>query len=281
MEDTKFEHDTLVVSSGGIRGVSMLGALHYCHVNYYLKSIKTYVGTSVGALICYFLCIGYTPLELFTTLMSMNVFHTINNNIRLDGVITGDGLLDFSVIQAIIEKITIEKIAYFPTFKDILTRYNKRLVISTFNINKNDIEYFTPETHPDVPCITALRMSCSIPFVFEKFKYLNNYYIDGAVTDEFSIRRAKEEGKHLLGVYISSASSYGLDVTSMSNISYLLYLLTMRQSRLLKHDLDEIQGDFIEIVDNNFMLNFSVNTTERLNMFSNGFNKAKTCFESV
>ena len=65
-------YDTLVLSGGGVNGILELGALQYCNDKNLLSSIKTYVGTSIGSIICYLLIIGYTPVEIIVYLCTHN-----------------------------------------------------------------------------------------------------------------------------------------------------------------------------------------------------------------
>ena len=68
MEETKTNsslYDTLVLSGSSIKGITFLGALQYLYDNSLLKNVKTFVGTSSGAMISFLLIIGYTPVEIF------------------------------------------------------------------------------------------------------------------------------------------------------------------------------------------------------------------------
>lgn len=71
------DFDTLVISGGSVNGISALGALQYLRDNEYLNNIKTYIGTSSGAFICYLLAIGYTPVEI----IGWQIIELIKNNI--------------------------------------------------------------------------------------------------------------------------------------------------------------------------------------------------------
>ena len=62
------KHDTLVLPGGGIKGLTILGALQYCCDNFMLTDIVNYVGTSSGSMICYLLAIGYTPTDIITNI---------------------------------------------------------------------------------------------------------------------------------------------------------------------------------------------------------------------
>ena len=57
-------YEKLVISGGGIKGLSGLGALQYLEDNKLLESINTYIGTSIGGIILYLLAIGYKPIEI-------------------------------------------------------------------------------------------------------------------------------------------------------------------------------------------------------------------------
>ena len=54
-------YNSLVLSGGAVRGLAIIGALQYAYDNFLLKNVKFFFGTSVGAIICYLLVIGYTP----------------------------------------------------------------------------------------------------------------------------------------------------------------------------------------------------------------------------
>ena len=52
---TNIHYDTLVLSGGSSKGIIILGCIQYLVDNYLLKGIETYIGTSVGSIICFLL----------------------------------------------------------------------------------------------------------------------------------------------------------------------------------------------------------------------------------
>src|SRR3989304_6623420 len=56
--------NTIILSGGGIGGLAHIGALQYLSTVIDLNNITTYVGTSVGGIICTLLCIGYKLNEI-------------------------------------------------------------------------------------------------------------------------------------------------------------------------------------------------------------------------
>src|SRR3990170_8230654 len=85
MEELKdpIHYNTLVLSGGSIKGCCLLGALQYFYDKGQLSNITKYVGTSIGAIICYLLAIGYTPLELIVYTCTKMSFQFIFNIVAM------------------------------------------------------------------------------------------------------------------------------------------------------------------------------------------------------
>jgi predicted acylesterase/phospholipase RssA len=83
--------------------------------------------------------------------------------------------------------MSISKIGYLPTLNDIKEKMKKNLVCVTHNLTENRTEYLSWETHPHLPCVTAINMSANLPLVFENYRYGNCFYVDGGISDNFAI----------------------------------------------------------------------------------------------
>src|SRR5271156_5786165 len=100
--------DTLVLSGGGIKGLAILGALHYVHDQLKVfTNFKNYVGTSIGSIICYLLIIGYTPLELLLYFFSTRFDEDLTFN--MINFFKGDGAVSFSLIETHLITLTKNK----------------------------------------------------------------------------------------------------------------------------------------------------------------------------
>jgi hypothetical protein len=73
--------NAIVLSGGGIKGFGTLGGIQYLLDNNLLSDLKYYSGTSIGSIICYFLAIGYTPIEMIIYIISNKVFDIPDANI--------------------------------------------------------------------------------------------------------------------------------------------------------------------------------------------------------
>ena len=111
MEENKYH--TLILSGGGTKGLCILGALQYMQDTKRLEcdSIKRFIGTSIGAIISYFLAIGYTPMELVVWLCSHNVLESLSMN-NFDGILKGDGVYNYSTLHKEYEVMTREKMDF-------------------------------------------------------------------------------------------------------------------------------------------------------------------------
>ena len=101
-------YDTLVLSGSSCKGLLILGALQYLTDNFQLKDINKFVGTSAGSMICYFLAIGYTPIELMVYICTHQIMEKMQH-LNIVSMMNGTGACSFSGIQEQLEKMTINK----------------------------------------------------------------------------------------------------------------------------------------------------------------------------
>jgi len=274
------EYDTLVVSGGAINGISILGGLQYLKDNNMINSIKTYVGTSVGVIICYLLIIGYTPIEIIVYLCTNNHIFEKMKFFDLVNAARGEGATTFIHISEQLEKMTIEKIGRLLTLKDIEQNYKKKLICITYNITKNSIEYLTHETNPDLPCLIAIRMSCNLPLVFESFKYENNFYIDGGVVNNFPIDVGEKEGEKVIGVGLEFYMEQDNPALNVLEYIYKLLYIPIQQSVNIniKNKRDTTTVINLRSNKNIKFFNFDITSKIKLELFSKGYEDVKNFY---
>jgi peptidase E len=111
--EDEMNYDTLVIAGGSTKGILALGALQYAIDNYMLSKIKTYIGTSAGAMICYLLAIGYTPIEIIVYICSHQLMEKLVH-FNIVAMINNQGASSYNAIHEIFEKMTINKIGAPP-----------------------------------------------------------------------------------------------------------------------------------------------------------------------
>ena len=248
-----------------------LGALQHLYDEALHHEITTYVGTSSGAIVGYLLAIGYTPLEIMLEICTKRMIDKLQF-FDIYGMINGAGACSFSVIQEQLEKMTISKIGTLHTLKDLYEKYKRVLVCTTYNMTKGKCEYLSHENYPNLPCLTALRMSSNLPLIFEPYKYEQSFYIDGAVSDNFPIDVGDEMGKKVLGILLSPAS-HNID-PAMPMVEYIYKLIFIPINDNTRRRLENISEKckVVRIItqDVNFF-KFNLTTPTMLNMFSFGY----------
>jgi len=271
-------YNTVVVSGGASKCIAALGALHYLEEQGCIDFVGNYAGTSAGGIICYLLAIGYTPLEIIQFLISsdfMEHFQSLN----LAGLVTQRGLVNFYIINEYLEKLTLSKINFMPTFREIRRRFGKNLSVTVFNLSTKKVEYFNADTQPDMPCLTALRMTANVPLLFERFFYEGSEYIDGGLVDNFPIEYYLSPQNKIIGIDLTIFS--GSVNRKQSYINYLLQiaLIPYMYFNAKKAKLDGV--DIISIDSQVDTFDFSLSITRRLDVFSRGYQAALNFFHPL
>ena len=179
----------LVLSGGGLLGISYIGLFKYFEEKDYIKNIQSITGCSAGAIFGSLLAIGYTYNELnnivksmiFKDYLKINV-DSILNFTNTKGFESGTNLNLF-IRNCIKNKTGNENI----TFSQIQEKYNIKLQIGVTNLTKNKFELLNNITSPELPIHTAISASIAIPFIFEPIVINNDIYCDGGVLDNLPI----------------------------------------------------------------------------------------------
>jgi predicted acylesterase/phospholipase RssA len=275
------DFDTLVLSGGSIHSINSLGALQYAEDNYLLNKVTTYIGTSAGAMCSYLLAIGYNPIEIMVYLCTKQVLERMKH-FNIVAMINGSGATSYSHVNEQLEKMTIEKIGRLITLGELRSMFGKTLICITHNISDDKMEMLGPETYPNMPCLIALRMSSNLPFIFDHFKYMGNFYIDGGVSNTFPIDIGDKIGNKILGVVLNDTKvDFKENMENTIDYIYKLLHIPIRQSIKNKINKASNKCTIIKIKKGKqLMCNFSLNTNDKLEMFSDGYTQMKTYWEN-
>ena len=275
-------YNKLILSGGGKRGLMLLGALEYIYQEkrHEISSVDNYIGTSIGSFICYLIIIGYEPTEIIAYLISNKFFQQFKN-MDFVSLSSCEGGFDWDIIRKYLYDLTQKKYSsHTLTLSELYKKFNKTLTCVTYNYSKQQIEYISHLTHPDLECANALRMTSNIPFYFNKFEYQGNQYIDGCIVNNFPINLLSEHD-HALALNVTKMYINPKD----KNISnYILNLCTIIIINNVKNNLDNCKCKNIDIIPlegKNFSTNnLYVNTDDVFKIFSIGYNSSKKFFEN-
>lgn len=278
-EKTK-EYNTIVLSGGITKGFGLVGSLQYLQDNGVLPHIQKFIGTSIGAIIAYLVCIGYSPIEIMIISCQRKIFEKMAN-IDILNVMHGNGAVSFHIFQEILEKLTIEKIKKFITLTDLYTKFGKELVCCTYNLSLQKPEYISYKTHPDMSCLTALRMSANLPFFFETFVYDDYKYVDGGIADNFPISQVAEEDV-ALGIRTKKVLTADKKREEENVLSQFVAILTVPIGRVEEIQISyETRTDIVSVpIPSYISTSLNLTNTEKFDLFSNGYETIKNFFTS-
>ena len=200
-------------------------------------------------------------------------------------MLNGGGASSFSSIYEQLEKMSIEKLGYIPTFQDLKDRFGVDFTCITYNITENKTEYLSYETYPTLPCLVAIRMSSNLPLIFEKYRYGNSFYVDGGISCNFGINLGVKNGNNVLGIWINSNVNTSLvnDGNISGNIiEYIYKLMFISITQTTMDTINNIKDKCKIVFLNTNKIShfrFNINSVEKLDLFSDGYQQTKESFE--
>ena len=179
----------LVLSGGGLLGISYIGLFKYLEEHNINKQITSLIGCSAGAMFGTFFTIGYSSSELQSLIMQLNFKDYINitaesilNFMKLKGLESGKNIMNF-IKHTIRHKTNDENI----TFIQIYDKFKIDLKIGVTNLTTSKFEICDMKNTPNLPIYQAINASIAIPFIFEPVVINNNIYCDGGILDNLPL----------------------------------------------------------------------------------------------
>lgn len=186
------DYEGLSISSGGYKGLQILGALAYLDLQGYLDKIRWYSGCSIGGILNTLLAVGWKPIRLYMRAVNVALFNGMGSlNFRelkdKYGLLRNDHLRK-ELEQLIIEKrqglVTDDKV--IPTLLDL---HNEGIYISFSIVDRRSrrshrIDYLS---HPSLSVSDAALMSANVPLLFQPINFEGMQVVDGALANPFPV----------------------------------------------------------------------------------------------
>lgn len=269
----KDKYTSLVFSGGGIKGLCYAGVIKALEDLDVLYLIDKFAGTSMGSLFITMIALGYTGNEIIYETMNVNLKKFINVSIKSFfkqyGFDTGYYFKEWIGLK-IKEKTGNENY----TFQDLWNDKKKELYIVTTCLNTHSAVYLNYKTHPDMPLVDAIRMSISIPFLFQSVKMDNNYYVDGGLVDNFPLHLFDENA---LGIQIISPTyteeNPSWEIKNMENFAiHNIWCMMDQISKLYKHSRDQVINIVVKDVG---MIDFKISNESKKDLIKLGYDTIK------
>ena len=198
-------YTNLVLSGGALRGVGLLGAIKYLEELDYIKYIKNYIGTSAGAIICFFIILGYNSNEIIDIIIK-----EINTMVDLDFENIPNFLDDYGIDDCKKNKEVFTKYLKLKTdleditFIDFTKKFGLNLIITGSNLTTHNLDYFNVDNTPNMSIINALLITSCLPLIYKPIKYNECIYIDGGIYNNFAIDYFEKNKNETLGINVNS-----------------------------------------------------------------------------
>jgi predicted acylesterase/phospholipase RssA len=232
--DKNWRPDVLCFSSGGVKGYAQLGSLHYLDKKNMLNNVTKYIGTSVGSLILFLYCIGYSSSDILKEALLLDVSKYIDIDISKMRI------ADRSKLFKTVRDMTIKKMGFYPSFEQLYKLHDKEFVCVGSNIDRQNPVYFSYNTHPKMSCLRAIEISCTVPYIFEQVMYKRESYVDGALCDPFPIHYFDNGINKILGICTIS------DAKHISGHRFLVY-----PKKMLALSIKSMKENILRMASNN------------------------------
>ena len=219
----------VALSGGGIYTIAFIGCVKYLYETNRLEELCNVIGTSGGSVICLMIILNYTWEEMRDFYIQIcendDSKHLFKYSVKdLLNIFKKYGINDGEIISYSVKKILkFKELSEDLTFIDLIKKTGKNLVIPVTNITQKKIEYISVDTYPEMKVVTAIRMSASIPIIFEPVKYYNDIYVDGLIFSNFPIDYFDKFTVDTLGLNIKSYEKTEDEIKTFKDYLNLLF----------------------------------------------------------
>jgi NTE family protein len=191
----------LVISGGGPSGILAYGIVSRLATKgfWQLADIKSMYGTSIGALVCFMVSIGYEwewlddyfikrPWEKLVASSTTKITEIYEKKCLLNHHFYIEAIKPLLRAKDLSDKITLAEFYAFNKIELHMFCVN----INAAKLEKIDISY---KSHPDLQLIQALCMTMAVPIIFEPVFIDDNCYVDGALLTNFPLNDCIKQEK--------------------------------------------------------------------------------------
>lgn len=272
-------YEAVVIGGGAVKGIAMLGALHYqCEKNYCdLKEIKIFSGTSVGSIICLLIICGYQPVEILNEILEIDNFISVKDASSIWDIFKFMGVFSINGLISHVEILVKKKLGYIPTMEELHKKFKKVLVVAVSNTTDLRANYYTYKTNPDLLCTDAVKLSCNIPFAFQRLKYNGSFISDGAITDNIPIKYIDDGKIKILAIYDPGISEGVEEKTGIVSYLKTLAFLPIKMNTKLRTIMTGENVKLIQIANFSSISTFNILLTgeQKSDMFVCGYKIAE------
>jgi len=240
----------LVISGGLYYGLHELGALHCLIQNKYLSinNVEKIYGSSVGAVIGALLCLKLDWDILFNYFINRpwNKLFTFETN-KFINLYTEKGLFGEEIYHEVFNiLLKYKNLSPDITLKEFYDFSNIELNMFSLELNSFTVTKISYKTYPNMKLVTALHCTSAFPILFQPGCYMNKYYVDGGLMNNYPMNFCIEDGSNkneILGIYLNTYEkhefNFDMNIFKYGHylISSLIRLTRKKNKNKIKHEL--------------------------------------------
>lgn len=246
-------YHNIAVSGGGVSALVFVGCIKRIQENDELFQLSNYIGSSSGSLICLFMILDYSYEEIKSFLSE----HLVNSPVlKLTlwnvpkcfskyGIDDGKNVIEF--VEKILEFKGFSKNA---SFIEITKQTGKNLIVAATNLTCKKLEYLSVDNYPEMMIKTAIRMSTSIPILYQPVKYYDEIFVDSLIYNNFPIDVFSKMNRQTFGLNVlmkpkkitNLMSFFGTIIHCM--INNITVVLNSEQKNVCNIVLDDVFVNF-------------------------------------
>lgn len=259
----------IILSGGGIKCLSYIGALQELEERNLLKRVNEYTAVSAGAFMAFVYTIGYSLKDISNLVRHLNLstIQNIDDNL-LFSFFDEFGIDNGLNLEKLIESFLKHK-GYnrHITFKQLYSIKKVVLRFYAVDLNESVLKEFSVHTTPDISLIFALRASMSIPGYFTPLvdPVTGHYYVDGALLNNYPITLVNDT--NILGISFDYSPVYIDKIESIQ--SYFNQLISCFYNKLEEIPL-KYKEKTIYIKCSVSTINFFLSEEERVELMEVG-----------
>jgi predicted acylesterase/phospholipase RssA len=270
----------LCLGAGGIKGLDELGTLWWFWSQNVLSETDSYIGSSIGGIICALLSIGYWPHEILTYAIDTNLFKDISE-IKMASFTRDCGLISNTTFDDILAKrlkqMIVTKMGKIPTLAEHYKMTGQKLYLTISSLKERRPKYLSYLTDPDMDLFIALRSTSNMTGVFGKLEHQKDYYIDGAFMDPLPACHLDDGKTPMLVIGVMDEHPWVFE--NVGTMNYFERALSLPLKRLTEYTLANCSKAcycvIIPITDDVGLIESSTREA-RMDKFLSGYNFAST-----
>lgn len=285
----------IVICGGGPTGFLSYGAAkHLSQQGFWLHdNIESIFGTSIGSLIGAMLCLKHEWETLDDYIIKRPWEKVIVGSLEMFELFAQKGMAKLKLLDDIMQPLLESKdLAINITMLEFYEYSRISLNVFTVDLNKFEKVHISHTTHPHLPLMDAIKMSCCMPVLFQPIVRDGCCYIDGGIMVNYPLRECLETTKcapnEVLGlrnIWNNTNEGIGNHSTILEYLRFINLQLTRMVNKMMadanSHKINEVICNVKPDITPAEWLSIMSDASQRLAWITDGMTYAKEFLDKL